>query len=231
MFEHEEDQYISHRLPASRGFENEHSHQSKSDGSRKRETTHGWNWPLNKLWTGWASGGSRCASCTTNEAEKKEIVDDMERMKAENARLRWELREREDLCKALATNHERLQLEKEDLLAELEQLSQSLFEEANRMVAEERMRSNKLEQKNAELSRTLDRTLTVINSTASSAQQKRNSISSSSTQPWATTLKGSLRGHSALQKELSSSSTLNLNTNPSRTPLPLEGIRQMSSEI
>lgn len=94
------------------------------------------------------------------------------------------------------------------------------------MVSEERIRSNELELKNKELSQTLDRTLSVINSTASSALRKRNSltgINPAHAAQWAA-LKCQLAG--TLSRD---TSTLDVGLQP--PPLPgrsLEGIKDCS---
>ncbi|KAI9005303.1 hypothetical protein BC832DRAFT_539926 [Gaertneriomyces semiglobifer] len=167
----EEEIFLSQQTLNSERFPSNNS-KPKQD---KVKPHNNWAWPLNKIFPN-SSAPQECPSCSGHKAERRQESQERERVTEENRRLRWELREREDLFRALASSHEKLLLEKEDLLSELEQLSQSLFQEANRMVAEERIRSSKLEQKNNELAASLERAMRVMSTTASSARNKRNSI-------------------------------------------------------
>ncbi|KAJ3184845.1 hypothetical protein HDU85_001524 [Gaertneriomyces sp. JEL0708] len=168
----EEEIFLSQQTLNSERFPSNNS-KPKQD---KVKPNNNWAWPLNKIFPNSSSAPQECPSYTGHKAERRHESTERERVTEENRRLRWELREREELFRALASSHEKLLLEKEDLLSELEQLSQSLFQEANRMVAEERIRSSKLEQKNNELAASLERAMRVMSTTASSARNKRNSI-------------------------------------------------------
>ncbi|KAI8917185.1 hypothetical protein DFJ77DRAFT_459481 [Powellomyces hirtus] len=98
-----------------------------------------------------------------------------QKLESDLERTRWELREREKLCRALASSTETLANEKADLMSELESLSQALFQEANRMVSDERRRAHSIEVRNVELAATLERTVRVLQSTASAAAWKGRS--------------------------------------------------------
>ncbi|KAI8594130.1 hypothetical protein BDZ88DRAFT_447831 [Geranomyces variabilis] len=98
-----------------------------------------------------------------------------ERLERELKRIAWELREREALCRALAESNENLTNQRLELSSELESLSQALFMEANRMVADERRRAHSLTVQNVELTATLERTKRLLQTTASAAALRSGS--------------------------------------------------------
>ncbi|KAJ3173537.1 hypothetical protein HDU88_002623 [Geranomyces variabilis] len=106
---------------------------------------------------------------------KAKSCSSCERLERELKRIAWELREREALCRALAESNENLTNQRLELSSELESLSQALFMEANRMVADERRRAHSLTVQNVELTATLERTKRLLQTTASAAALRSGS--------------------------------------------------------
>ncbi|KAJ3162378.1 hypothetical protein HDU86_004858 [Geranomyces michiganensis] len=147
----------------------------RSSASKKAEPTATTGWKLSPF--GFLKSQKPASPATPKQElpAKAKNCTSCERLEGELERTAWELREREALCRALANSNESLTNERIELASELESLSQALFMEANRMVADERRRSHTLEVQNAELTATLERTFRLLQTTASAAALRSGS--------------------------------------------------------
>ncbi|TPX40662.1 hypothetical protein SeMB42_g00994 [Synchytrium endobioticum] len=114
-------------------------------------------------------GTGRCEACTRARTESRRLRNELHHLRntathlraclaghaalhRRNAVLSEELKEREQMWTVMLQERLKLIEERDDVIAELESLTQSLFEEANKMVADERRRSRDLQLSNDDLS-------------------------------------------------------------------------------
>ncbi|TPX30673.1 hypothetical protein SmJEL517_g05825 [Synchytrium microbalum] len=123
-----------------------------------------WSWFFRTLLV----GTGRCEACIRARSESRTLktqlaqtyqinsaltvkASQIPNLKRRNAVLTEELHEREQMWTVMLEERLKLIEERDDIISELEALTQSLFEEANRMVADERRKSSQLQQSNVEL--------------------------------------------------------------------------------